>query len=365
MRETILRKREDLCEELDNRGFEGVILSLGPDTGYFSGFQFGKQHYQVYLLISTEKEPVFIAPQMLEEQIEENSFVEDVLIWRSRGDILDKISSYFDQTNQGVLVDDYSYHIHGKNLEKELDIPNYSTEEILQDIKQIKFSEEIERLRKSAQITSQVFDEIRSKGDNIIGMTERELEDLIVKKFRNNGGREPAFSLTVAAGENGSKVLHEPESKIIERGEPVVIDIGTTYKNYLSDCARTMVFDGEPSEEFKQIYQIVKDSYERALTQIKPGNTLDSVASAARSLIESEGYGEYYITSGGHGLGRSTSEQPYIKVGNEKELEPGMVLTLEPGIYLPGEFGAKVENTILVTEDGYEILNETSEEWAI
>lgn len=367
MRDLINRRQEQVQERLNDNGFEGIILSLGANTGYLSGFQFEKQPYEVYLLLSSEKDPAFAVPKMMEEQVKNNSTVENVIAWSSNqyDSFYDIAESYFSRSDPDILLDDFAYYSHSKKLDEVLNTSNQSTEEILHKTKEKKFPEEINRLREAANITDQVLTEIRSQGEKIIGMTEKEVEDLIITKFRNKGGGKPAFSLTVAAGENGSEVLHEPGQHVIEKGDPVVFDIGTTYNSYLSDCARTIVFEGNPSEEFKEVFKIVQKAYNKALEQIQPGNTAGSVADTARNIIESEGYGDQYITSGGHGLGRSTSEPPYIKRGNETMLKPGMVLTLEPGIYIPEKFGTKIENTVLVTGEGYEVLNETAEDWRV
>ncbi len=361
MKKTVLKRQKKLKKKINQQEAAGMVISVGPDMGYLSGFEYEKKAFEVFLLLSPAKEPMFVAPKLMEEQLENHSYIDSIEVWQSPKKAYDTIKSYFGQTEGKVLLDDFMYHAHGRKIEEKLDRCTESGENLLQELKQEKLPEEIEVLEKAAEITDLVIEDLRS--EDVIGMTEKEVADLILSKFREKGGEEPAFRPIVAAGENGSEVFHKPGDKVIEEGEPVVLDIGTTYENYCSDCARTLVFSGEPSKKFKDLFKTVNKGYEKALDKAKPGNTAGSVGDAARSFIEEKGYGDNYITSTGHGLGRSTHERPSVVRGNEQELKPGMVLTIEPGIYLREDFGVKVENTVVITEEGNKTINSTSKEW--
>ena len=174
------------------------------------------------------------------------------------------------------------------------------------------------------------------------------------------GGEEPSFETIVAAGENGAKPHHSPTDKVIEAGVPVVLDFGTRYKRYPSDQTRTMVFgDEEPSEKFKEVFEVVKEAQEKAVQVVEPGIESGKVDRTAREVIEDAGFGEEFIHCTGHGVGLEVHERPGVGKKSDDKLEPGMVFSVEPGIYIEGEFGVRIEDLLVVTEDGFRRLNES------
>jgi Xaa-Pro aminopeptidase len=140
-------------------------------------------------------------------------------------------------------------------------------------------------------------------------------------------------------------------------GDPIVIDAGDRVEGYRSDLTRTLVF-GEPSAKLREVYRVVDEAEGAAIAAARPGEPAESVDLAARRVIEAAGYGELFTHRGGHGIGLDFHDLPICVAGNREPLEPGMVLTAEPGIYVPGEFGVRIEDDILITETGNELLCE-------
>lgn len=186
------------------------------------------------------------------------------------------------------------------------------------------------------------------------GVTEAEVAWVIEEAFRKDGAEVVTFTL-VASGPNGAFPHHHSGSRRLQSGEAVIIDIGATLNGYQSDITRTL-FLGDPPAEFLKAYESVLAANERGRAAVKPGVAAQAVDQATRSTLEAAGYGEYFIHRTGHGLGLEIHEAPYIMAGNEQPLEEGMVFSVEPGVYLPGQFGIRIEDIVAVTGTGARTL---------
>jgi Xaa-Pro aminopeptidase len=169
----------------------------------------------------------------------------------------------------------------------------------------------------------------------------------------------------VGSGPNGASPHHELGDRVLEPGDPVVIDIGgTTADGYCSDCTRTYTL-GAPPTEFTDYFRVLHAAQLAACAQARPGVSAESVDAAARQVIAAAGFGENFIHRTGHGIGVESHEEPYIVEGNTTVLEPGMAFSIEPGIYLPGRHGARIEDIVVTTEDGIERLNTTDRDYLV
>ncbi len=188
------------------------------------------------------------------------------------------------------------------------------------------------------------------------GRTEAEVGRDIADAILAAGHATVDFVI-VASGPNGASPHHEGSDRVIERGDVVVVDIGGTMPSgYCSDSTRGYAV-GEPHPDFLAAYEVLQAAQEAACAWARPGVTAESVDNAARAVIEAGGYGDAFIHRTGHGIGLETHEEPYIVAGNQLALEPGMAFSVEPGIYVPGRFGARIEDIVVCTEDGAERLN--------
>ena len=228
---------------------------------------------------------------------------------------------------------------------------------------------EIERLKVATQITDLVFTLLLKKIR--IGMTEKEVKGLIIALIYENGGDRLAFEPIVVSGVRCSLPHGEASTKKIVLGDLVTCDFGVSYKGYCSDLTRTFVVSGGEKEtllELIKIHKIVLDAQQTAIAKIRAGVRISLIDETARSVISSAGYGAYFSHSTGHGLGIDVHEMPVVNTRNIKNGETasdeilleGMVITVEPGIYLPGIGGVRIEDDILVKEDGYEVLTKSS-----
>ena len=169
--------------------------------------------------------------------------------------------------------------------------------------------------------------------------------------MRRKGAEGPAFETIVASGPNSSLPHYSNGERKIKAGDFVTFDIGATFGRYCSDLTRTIAV-GNTDSEMDRIYEIVRKAHKQAMDFVRPKVTAEDIDLIARKIIREEGYGEYFIHGTGHGVGLDIHEPPYISEGIQTTLEPGMAFSIEPGIYIPGKFGVRIEDVVVVTTDG-------------
>jgi Xaa-Pro aminopeptidase len=228
---------------------------------------------------------------------------------------------------------------------------------IVEKFRAVKSPSEIEILRKAFQITSEAFDRVAPTIK--AGDSEWDVAWRIHVAMVELGAEGPAFPTIVAAGTHAARPHHEPGERVIRKGEPIVIDMGARYHGYCADLTRT-VWVGEPDSKLREVYPIVAQAVEEAIERMQPGMTGADMDAAARNYIDARGYGEAFSHSLGHGVGVRVHEAPSAMKESEDVLAPGNVITVEPGIYLPEWGGVRVEDVVLVTDGGIEVLTTAS-----
>lgn len=233
---------------------------------------------------------------------------------------------------------------------------------VLRDLRMIKSTDEITELRRAGR----AIDSVHELAPDLLrpGRTEREVGEDIAEAILAAGHISVDFVI-VASGPNGASPHHEVSDRRICVGDPVVVDIGGTMPSgYCSDSTRTYAV-GHAPDDFLISYAILLDAQRRAVDSVRPGVTAESVDSVARDVITQGGFGDHFIHRTGHGIGLETHEEPYIVQGNVEPLREGMVFSVEPGIYLPDQHGARIEDIVVVTHDGVESLNNTTHDLVI
>lgn len=227
------------------------------------------------------------------------------------------------------------------------------TQELVEDLRQVKEPEELDKLRHAAAIADRAFQTALKILEP--GVRESDLCAELEYQLQKEGARKPSFDSIVASGPNGAYPHAGVTDRPIQEGELITMDFGALCDGYNSDITRT-VWLGELPAEQEKIYRTVREAQSKALRNVKPGKTTGFVDEVARYVINRAGYGEAFSHGLGHGLGLAVHELPRMRPGGETVLEPGMVVTVEPGIYLPGVGGCRVEDSVIVTEDGFEYL---------
>jgi Xaa-Pro aminopeptidase len=216
---------------------------------------------------------------------------------------------------------------------------------LAESLRAVKEAEEIELIRRAAGISDLAFESVEKTIR--AGMTEQQVAWELEKCLRDNGSQAIPFEIIVASGPNAALPHARPSERVINEGEPVVIDMGARYGGYASDLSRT-ICAGLPDDTFKRVYSIVLDAQTAAVSIINGGTTGEEADGAARAVIEKAGYGEAFGHSLGHGVGLAAHEMPRLGPGAAEPLEDGMVFTVEPGIYLPGWGGVRIEDTAVI-----------------
>lgn len=225
---------------------------------------------------------------------------------------------------------------------------------IIRELRMVKDESEIERLKRAAAMADAAWDEFVSTA-RLVGKTEREAAGELAT-LRAQHGLEVTGIGICASGPNSAKPHHRTGERRIQPGDSVVFDFGGKYEHYTADVTRT-VHIGPPSDEYRRAYQTVLEANEAAVPHYRPNVACQDVDQAARTVIEAAGYGEYFSHRLGHGLGLDGHEEPYLVKGNTLPLRAGMVFSDEPGIYIPGQFGIRVEDSVVVREGGGEKIN--------
>lgn len=224
---------------------------------------------------------------------------------------------------------------------------------LIEKLRRVKDSNEIDYLIKSSLIATQSFRQIIQ--DIADGISEIDLSAQLNHRLRQNGAIKESFDLIVTSGERTTLIHGKPSEKVIKKNEFILIDFGCIYHMYHSDCTRTLLI-GNTNQEQQKIYDLIKKVQEKTLDQIEPGKRCCDLDLFARNLIGENGYGKYFQHSLGHGVGLDIHEMPRLSPNDQTLLEPGMVVTIEPGIYIPGIGGVRIEDTVLITETGYKNL---------
>jgi len=192
---------------------------------------------------------------------------------------------------------------------------------------------------------------VRALDLDFAGRTERALGADIAALLRDEGHDEVMFTI-VASGENGASPHHQTGDRVIRRGDAVVLDFGGTRAGYGSDITRTVHVGDRPDDELVRVHDVVRRAQEAGYSAARAGASAQSVDAAARAVIADASYGDFFVHRLGHGIGLDGHEHPYLVSGNDELLEPGMAFSLEPGIYLPGRFGVRIEDIAVLAEDG-------------
>jgi len=216
----------------------------------------------------------------------------------------------------------------------------------------IKDSAEIRNIQNACKIVSQVFEIIKNR--TVAGMTELDLHFEIEKEFAARHVVQ-SFKTIVASGENSANPHHVSGTRKIRKNDIVLVDMGCIYKGYCSDLTRTF-FIGNPKKEYEKIWDIVKLAHDTALYNVKKDIKARDIDRFARNIINQNGYDKNFIHTTGHGVGLDIHESPYIGSKSKDILKEGMVITIEPGIYIQNKFGVRIEDTVLVTKNGFEVL---------
>lgn len=339
-------------------GLAGLLVAPGPDLVWLTGYAPPAVTERLTLLVlAAYREPVLVVPTLEAPDAEKAPGAPALALrdWTDGKDPYALTAALLDHKGR-FGVSDNAWALHLLGLQQALPGTSYvSLTEALPMLRAVKDAAELERLAAAGAAADAAFEEIRNV--RFSGRRESEVAADMAALLRRFGHSQVDFTI-VASGPNGANPHHEAYDRRIERGDMVVLDFGGLKDGYGSDTSRT-VHVGEPTEEERRVHDLVREAQEAGFRAVRPGAACQDVDRAARAVIDGAGYGEYFIHRTGHGIGVTTHEPPYMIEGEERPLVPGMCFSVEPGVYLPGRFGVRIEDIVTVTEDGGRRLNDT------
>jgi len=353
---------EKLRRMLNEQGLDGILITQPRNSLYLSGFGPSVQPDEIAgALLITEDDSILMTSFIYLEQAEREAPAFR-LFKVERGDegMVKALSGLLEEMG-AKRVGFEAEHLTFARYQKWASIAAelVATSGLVEEIRAIKDQEEIEAIRRAVALADETSAYLREYIRP--GLTEREVAWEAEVYMRQRGAEKIAFDLIVAGGPNGALPHATTTERALREGEPIVIDIGARVESYHSDLTRT-IYLGEPDARFQEVYTLVRRAQESALGGIRAGMKGKEADGLARQVIEEAGYGEYFGHGLGHGVGLAVHEKPRVTQTSEEELQPGMTLTVEPGIYIPGWGGVRIEDLVVIGEEGVEVLSKASKE---
>ncbi|ASL66648.1 MULTISPECIES: M24 family metallopeptidase [Bacillus] len=347
----------NIQKQLHNYGIDGLLITKKENRQYATNFTGSAG----VVLIAAHK-AIFITDFRYVDQAKTEIKAAEIIM--HKGNLEEEVANQVSKLKiQKLGIEDNNMTLQQfKKLQKYIHTEMVPVCEIIEDIRLIKDTSEIETMKIAATIADEAFHHIVTFLKP--GISETDVRDELEFFMRKKGATSSSFQIIVASGVRSSLPHGVASNKIIERGDIVTLDFGALYDGYCSDITRTVAI-GEPSEEFQKIYNVVREALKRGTEAIKPGETAKSIDDITRNYITEHGYGQYFGHSTGHGLGLEIHEPLRLSQESKATLQEGMVVTVEPGIYIPNWGGCRIEDDIVITKDGYDVITKSNRELII
>ncbi|MFX1482852.1 MAG: M24 family metallopeptidase [Promethearchaeota archaeon] len=351
--ETVYRTRmEKVNKYIETSGADFAFLTPSPSFQYLVGFEYPMRERLLALLITKNDEPTIISPAFEVTDHSSHTWIKNFIAWAEDENPYQKVIDLVGK-NKVALLDDalplgvyWSLERTSGGFKNTIPLTPF-----IDSMRISKTDTEIELMKKAGHIidkaVTKAFTEAR------LGMTEIDVQQIVHSEIRQQGGT-PTFA-AVQFGENSALPHASPGSRDLRRGDVILMDCGCSLEGYNTDMTRVGVA-GEPSEEITHVHSIVLRALEAGIDKIKPGISCGAADGIARRIIDEEGYGAYFTHRLGHGIGLEVHEPPYVVRGSTDLLQPGMCHSIEPGIYLEGKFGIRIEDLVCIGEGGLELL---------
>jgi Xaa-Pro dipeptidase len=361
-----LSRLDKLNASLRTSDLDAVILNPGPTLTHLTGLQFHLMERPVVLLFAKDQAPAIVLPELELQKVA--SLPYELLVF-AYPENPSEWGDAFRNAAQALGLDGKRIGVEPRQLRllefryvrdgaPEADYPDAS--DVLSGLRLRKDKSEVEAMRRAVKIAQ---DALEATIPSIrIGMTEKELAaELVMQLLRQGSEPELPFAPIVSGGPNAANPHASPSERRLKAGDLLVVDWGAAHDGYISDLTRTFAV-GEVDDEYQKIHRIVQEANAAGRAAAKPGVPCADVDRAARDVIEQAGYGVYFTHRTGHGIGMEGHEEPYMRGDNMQLLEPGMAFTVEPGIYLPDRNGVRIEDNVVITETGAEVLSDMPRE---
>jgi Xaa-Pro aminopeptidase len=346
---------------MEELGVDVLLLSLGADLPYLTGYEAMPLERLTMLVVPVGGEATLVVPRLEAPRVTEHPDAFSVLAWEETDDPVALVARLA-AAPATAAVGDQTWAVFVLDLQAALPGTRFrKASEVTGPLRIVKDAAEIAALRAAAHAVDAIAGAMREQ--KFAGRRETEVHRELVDRMLELGHERANFAI-VASGPNGASPHHEPADRVIGAGDVVLCDFGGTMHGYCSDITRMFVV-GEPAPQVRDTYAVLVDAQEKAVRAATIGTSCEAVDAAARRVIADAGYGDSFIHRTGHGIGVEAHEEPYIVAGNNLPLAPGHAFSVEPGIYLPGRFGLRLEDIVVATPDGPERLNEAPRDLAV
>lgn len=338
---------------LEASGTDAVLLSVGGDLPWLTGYEAMPLERLTMFVLPRVGDPTLVVPRLEAPRVAAD-FPGAVVPWGETEDPVAVVARIVTGAST-LAIGDQTWARFVLELQRALPTTTFtSATPVIAPRRMVKDAAEVDALAAAARAADAIAVEIRDQ--RFAGRTERSVHQELSERILAAGHERTNFAI-VAAGENSASAHHEPGPRVIAEGDVVLLDFGGTMRGYCSDITRMYVV-GEATTEMREIYDVLRGAQEKAVQAATVGTALEAVDAAARDAIALAGYGPNFVHRTGHGIGRDAHEEPYVVAGNDAPVVAGYAFSIEPGIYLPGRFGFRLEDIVVATDDGPRRLNE-------
>jgi Xaa-Pro aminopeptidase len=357
--ERIGRVRDRMAE----LGVEALLLSLGADLPWLTGYEAMALERLTMLVLPADDHATLVVPELEAPRVTEHPSVFSLRPWSETEDSIAIVSGLVGRRSR-LAVSDRTWATFVLGLQDRLPGTTWrSASEVTSPLRAVKDEAEVAALRRAAAAADRVAVQLMSGDIPLVGRSESAVSAELGRRLQAEGHERVNFAI-VGSGPNSASPHHDPGSTRIESGEAVVCDFGGVLDGYCSDITRT-VFTGDPPAQFTELYAVLQQAQSTAVAAAKEGTACEAVDIAARRIIEDAGFGPHFIHRTGHGIGLEEHEHPYLVSGNAEPLVAGNAFSVEPGIYIGGRWGARIEDIVVAGASGPDSLNTAPHDLAV
>jgi Xaa-Pro aminopeptidase len=361
------QRMERVRKRMAEVGVDALLLSLGADLPWLTGYEAMPLERLTMLVLPASGDAVLVVPQLEAPRVAPRPDFE-IRPWAETDDPVELVADLVGSSpgNGTLAISDRAWATFVLQLQARLPDARWLTSStVTAELRAVKDADEVEALRRASAAADRVAAQLQAGEVRFVGRTEAEVSADIGRRLRAEGHSQVNFAI-VGSGPNAASPHHEPGSRVIQAGESVVCDFGGTLDHYCSDITRTFWTGGdEPPAEFRDLFAVLHEAQAQAVAAAVVGAPCEDVDGVARRIITDAGYGPNFIHRTGHGIGLEEHEDPYIVAGNCEALQPGHAFSIEPGIYIGGKWGARIEDIVVASADGPDPLNTVSHDLAV
>jgi Xaa-Pro aminopeptidase len=348
---------------MEELGVDTLLLSLGADLPWLTGYEAMPLERLTMLVLPVDAAATLVVPRLEAPRVVEHPEVFALRAWEESEDPVALVAGLAGAARR-VAVSDRTWATFVLSLQARLPAATWCPSSIVTGpLRAVKDAEEVEALAAASAAADRVATQLLAGAIALIGRTERHVSQEIGRRLLDEGHQKVNFAI-VGSGPNSASPHHEPGGRLIAPGDAVVCDFGGTLDGYCSDITRT-VWTGAPSAAARELYAVLQEAQSRGVAAARVGTSCEAVDEAAREVISAAGYGPAFVHRTGHGIGLEEHEDPYIVAGNVLPLAAGHTFSVEPGIYLSGRVGARIEDIVVATESGPRALNLVSHDLTV